>query len=73
MNDCPDAGYVETCLDPAVRCNWIACVSGAGLAGFGRCSARGDWRDPHCPRFEQSQPLGMITRAVLGPDPTEET
>lgn len=72
MNDCPDAGYVETCLDPAVRCNWVACVNGCGLSGIGRCSARGDWRDPHCPRFEAEQPLGMITRAVLGPDPTEE-
>lgn len=34
--------------------------------------ARGDWTDPHCPRFTASQPLGMITRAVLGPDPMEE-
>ena len=46
MTDCPDAGYVETCLDPAVRCNWVACVNGCGLSGIGRCSARGDWRDP---------------------------
>jgi hypothetical protein len=56
-----------------VRCNWIACVSGLDLCALGRCSARGDWRDPHCAKFEQLQPLGMITRAVLGPNPMEET
>jgi hypothetical protein len=73
MNDCPDAGYLDTCLAVEVRCNWIACVSGLDLCALGRCSARGDWRDPHCAKFEQLQPLGMITRAVLGPNPMEET
>lgn len=70
---CRDAGYIEDSVlgHPDVRCNWIICISGAGLAGLGRCSACGDWTDHDCPRFEPMQPEGAITRAVLGPGPME--
>ena len=66
-----DAGY---CDHPGVeaRCTWVACINGCGLAGIGRCSARGDWTDPHCPAFEAAQPLGMISRLVLGDDPLRD-
>ena len=35
------------------KCNWLDCVSGCGLAGSGRCEARGEWNNPNCPQFSK--------------------
>lgn len=34
-----------------VQCDWIRCAAGMKLAGSGRCSLDGDWRDGDCPMF----------------------
>ena len=34
-----------------VKCNWLKCAGGMGLAGHGMCSFRGDWSNPDCPYF----------------------
>jgi hypothetical protein len=34
-----------------VKCNWLKCAGGMGLAGNGCCSFRGDFTNPTCPRF----------------------
>ena len=33
-----------------VKCNWIECAYGLGLAGRGDCCA-GDWTQKDCPEF----------------------
>lgn len=38
-------------LTKAVRCDWLNCAGGMGLAGNGMCSFRGDWSRVHCPDF----------------------
>ena len=34
-----------------VKCNWLACAGGMGLAGNGRCSFDGAWNRADCPKF----------------------
>ena len=34
-----------------VKCNWLKCAGGMGLAGAGCCSFRGDYDDPLCRYF----------------------
>ena len=34
-----------------VKCNWLTCAGGCGLAGNGCCSFRGDFRNENCPKF----------------------
>ena len=34
------------------KCNWLKCAHGCGLAGHGICSARGEWWNKDCPKFE---------------------
>jgi len=33
------------------KCGWIDCAHGMGLAGSGRCSARGEWWNTDCPHY----------------------
>ena len=35
------------------KCNWIECLGGAGLSGNGMCGDRGEWDNPHCPKFNK--------------------
>lgn len=34
-----------------VKCNWLKCAGGMGLAGNGCCSFRGDYHKTICPKF----------------------
>ena len=34
-----------------VKCKWLECAGGIGLAGNGCCSFRGDWADVYCKYF----------------------
>lgn len=34
-----------------VKCNWLKCAHGMGLAGNGCCSMRGDFTNANCPQF----------------------
>jgi len=34
-----------------VKCNWVKCAGGMGLAGCGNCCFRGDFKDKNCPEF----------------------
>jgi hypothetical protein len=34
-----------------VKCNWLKCAGGMGLAGNGCCSFRGDFHKTICPKF----------------------
>ncbi|MHB8123152.1 MAG: hypothetical protein ACYDG4_13460 [Desulfuromonadaceae bacterium] len=34
-----------------VKCKWLTCYAGTGLAGNGMCFAGGDWKNPECPQF----------------------
>lgn len=34
-----------------VKCNWLKCAGGLGLAGNGCCSFRGDYDNPLCEKF----------------------
>jgi hypothetical protein len=34
-----------------VKCNWLKCAGGMGLAGNGCCSFRGDYTLENCQRF----------------------
>jgi len=34
-----------------VKCNWLECAGGIGLAGNGNCSFRGQWDNEECPLF----------------------
>lgn len=34
-----------------VKCNWLFCSGGVGLAGRGVCSSNGNWDDPDCRFF----------------------
>ncbi len=34
------------------RCSWLDCAHGMGLAGMGRCAARGEWWNPDCREYE---------------------
>ena len=36
------------------KCNWFQCEHGIGLAGSGRCTVYGDWKNKNCEYFEQS-------------------
>lgn len=35
-----------------VKCSWLDCVAGMGLAGLGSCFSHGMWWHPSCPRHE---------------------
>jgi len=41
-----------------VRCNWLTCAGGMGLAGNGMCSFRGDWSNPDCKDFITEEAYG---------------
>jgi hypothetical protein len=34
-----------------VKCPWLKCAGGMGLAGNGCCSLRGDYKKIICPKF----------------------
>jgi hypothetical protein len=34
-----------------VKCNWLRCAGGEGLAGNGCCCFQGDFTNPDCPKF----------------------
>jgi hypothetical protein len=34
-----------------VKCRWLWCAHGQGLAGHGCCSAQGEWTRKDCPLF----------------------
>jgi hypothetical protein len=34
-----------------VKCNWLKCAGGLGLAGNGCCSFRGDYDNEYCSKF----------------------
>ena len=34
-----------------VKCNWLKCAGGMGLAGLGCCSFYGEYKNPDCPKF----------------------
>ena len=34
-----------------VKCTWLLCAGGMGLAGHGHCSFAGEWDNPECPDF----------------------
>lgn len=34
-----------------VKCDWLRCAAGMGLAGNGNCSFRGNWKDKDCVMF----------------------
>jgi hypothetical protein len=34
-----------------VKCDWLTCVAGGGLAGSGRCHYFGIWWSNNCPMF----------------------
>ena len=36
----------------AVKCRWIDCYCGMGLAGKGECFAGGDYKNPDCPKYK---------------------
>ena len=38
-------------FDQFVKCNWLFCAGGEGLAGNGCCSFRGDYKAKDCPKF----------------------
>ncbi len=35
-----------------VKCKWIDCYAGMGLAGNGRCFVKGNFKDPDCPVYK---------------------
>lgn len=35
----------------AVKCRWLYCTHGQGLAGHGCCAAQGEWNRVDCPEF----------------------
>lgn len=57
------------------RCNWLRCAHGLGLAGMGQCSARGEWWNKGCPKFETYGELEMaielewLKRGAILPGP----
>lgn len=47
--------------NPPVKCPWLTCVNGCGLAGMGTC-LWGDWRRADCPEYERCvYPTGSTT------------
>lgn len=48
-------GYVppdKTCL---MKCNWLECVAGCGIAGSGVCFLKGEWWKKKCPKFKKDE------------------
>jgi len=37
--------------DSVVKCRFLDCAAGTGLAGHGVCFLGGDWADPECAEF----------------------
>lgn len=35
-----------------VKCQWLSCMAGTGLAGSGRCFLAGSWWIEECPQYE---------------------
>ena len=35
-----------------VKCKWLECYAGTGLAGNGTCFAGGDWTREDCPEYK---------------------
>lgn len=45
-----------------IRCDYIHCFAGVGVAGHGRCFLFGDPGDPNCPRFEDEDKMLAVYR-----------
>ena len=39
-------------IDSKLRCEWLDCYAGMGLAGMGWCFAGGLWWHPSCPGYQ---------------------
>jgi hypothetical protein len=44
------------------KCNWINCTHGLGLAGNGTCSARGEWFNSKCTKFEKEAVINLFKK-----------
>jgi hypothetical protein len=41
--------------DEPIKCDYINCAAGMGVAGMGSCFLFGDPRNPNCPKFEDER------------------
>jgi len=54
-------------LTDAVKCDWLSCEGGLGLAGSGVCHLHGEWDNPNCPQFlSRDSPLGKTATHGFG-------
>ena len=47
-------GHVAPMNSERWKCSWLNCAHGMGLAGLGRCSARGEWWNKDCLDYEST-------------------
>lgn len=46
-----DTSFIPVCHEHEMKCRWVECDWGMGLAGMGRCSGGGNPRDANCQKF----------------------
>ena len=42
-------------IDDEIKCNYLKCNAGTGLAGRGRCFNHGDFTDENCKQFTDEE------------------
>ena len=45
-------GYVPIEYEGKMRCQWLWCAAGMGIAGNGRCFLGGHWWMKDCPEYQ---------------------
>jgi hypothetical protein len=46
-------GYVAVGQEHLVKCNWLECEAGCGIAGHGGCFRKGEWWKKNCKQFKK--------------------
>jgi hypothetical protein len=46
-------GYVPPDKEHLMRCNWLECMAGCGIAGSGVCFLKGEWWKKKCSQFKK--------------------
>ena len=46
-------GYVPPGKEYLMKCNWLDCIAGCGIAGHGGCFLKGQWWKKNCKQFKK--------------------
>ena len=65
--------YMPVSQEHNIKCNYVDCAAGMGLAGNGRCFLCGEWDNADCPKFKSNEDFIAEHEAAIQQGENDET